>query len=430
MSLWGVNSFLVWFGIEAYNGIRDPNGQTMLVRLRALLKAGKDLGLSTSLGCVANDGYKNSPVALRAESSTSQNGYHPDYMPNLPNLGTELCASKPGIPELEVSYCQEKFAAFSSIGLDYWFIAAYDNGGCTCSNCAPWGINAYLRLAALEARAYRRAFPKGKVILSTWYFDRFIDGEWAGITEKFNAHKPDWVDYIMAGDFGDKFPQYPLVHGTPGGLPMLNFPEISMYQCVPWGGFGSNPLPKYVQSLWDVAKSKLAGGFPYSEGLYEDVNKVMVSQLYWDPDKSTEQTMREYIAFYFSPSVVDNVSCAMNILERNLQRSRTDNGGVTMIHLKNTEGSEEAYRLIGEADAQLPARVRLSWRWKVVYLRAQIDFELVKHKFRVSQKCLTAFKELTKIYHAENTGDFLSPPRNVSGIVAAEPNSSHDLKSD
>jgi len=40
-------------------------------------------------------------------------------------------------------------------------------------------------MAELEARAYRRAFPKGKVILSLWYFDKWIDGEWAGITDKF-----------------------------------------------------------------------------------------------------------------------------------------------------------------------------------------------------------------------------------------------------
>jgi len=189
MSLWGVNSFLVWFGIEAYNGINDPSGQVMLARLRALLKTGKDLGLNASLGCVANDGYKNSPAELRADSSFGHDGYHAGFMPNLPNLGTELCPSKPGVPELEVSYCQEKFAAFRGIGLDYWFFAAYDNGGCTCSRCGPWGINGYLRMAEMEARAYRRAFPQGKVILSTWYFDRFIDGEWALIDAELVKNK-------------------------------------------------------------------------------------------------------------------------------------------------------------------------------------------------------------------------------------------------
>ena len=416
LSLWGINSYLVWFGLEAYNGIDDPKAQAMLARLRALLQTVKDLGLNTSLGCVANDGYKNSPVELRADSRVGHNGYTKQTSP-LCNLGPELCPSKPDVPELELQYCQEKFDAFKSIGLDYWFIAPYDNGGCTCAKCAPWGINGFLRMAEMEARAYRRAFPNGKVILSLWFFDRWIDGEWAGITAKFNQHKPDWVDYVMVDDFGGTYPQYPLKHGTPGGLPMLNFPEISMYAHYPWGGFGANPLPKYLQSLWDVTKTKLSGGFPYSEGIYEDVNKVMVAQLYWNPDQPTATTMREYIAFNFSPEVVDPVSRAMETLERNLARSRQDKDGATKFVLQNTDGAEEAYRLITEADAKLPARVRTSLRWRILYLRALIDSELVKHQFRVSRKCMTAFQELTTIYHEQNAFPAVRPPTNAGGVL-------------
>jgi hypothetical protein len=75
LSLWGVNSYLVWFAIDAYNGIDDPKAQAMLARLRALLKTVKDLGLNASLGCVANDGYKNSPVELRADVTVGHDGY-------------------------------------------------------------------------------------------------------------------------------------------------------------------------------------------------------------------------------------------------------------------------------------------------------------------------------------------------------------------
>jgi hypothetical protein len=221
----------------------------------------------------------------------------------------------------------------------------------------------------------------------------------------------------MVDDYGGKFPQYPLTHGTPGGLPMLNFPEISMYAHAPWGGFGSNPLPKYLQSLWNVTKTKVSGGFPYSEGIYEDINKTMVAQLYWDPDKPTEQTLREYVAFYFSPDVVDPVSRALDTLEHNLQRSRQDADGVTRFVLANKDGAEEAFRLISQSDSKLPARVRSSWRWRVVYLRALIDSELVTHQFRVSRKCMAAFAELTTIYHEQNAWSVVRPPTDVAGVV-------------
>jgi hypothetical protein len=187
LSLWGVNSFLVWFGMEEFNGISDPKAQAMLERLRA------------------------------DDSTVGHTGYHTRMGPRIYNLGNELCPSKPGVPEMELGFCQEKFEAIKSVGLDYWFITPYDNGGCTCPNCAPWGTNGYLRMAEPLARAYRRAFPQGKVVLGTWYFDRWADGEWAGITTRFKANKPDWVDYIMADNF-EEYPRYPLENGVPGGF--------------------------------------------------------------------------------------------------------------------------------------------------------------------------------------------------------------------
>ena len=179
---------MVWFGMEEFNGINDPKAQAMLARLRALLKIVKDLGLNVSLGCICNDGYKNSPAELRADGSTvDHKGYHTKMGNGIYNLGNELCPSKPGVPEMEMGLCRERFNAFKGIGVDYWFIWPYDNGGCTCPKCAPWGANGYLRMAEPLARAYRREFPKGKVVLGTWYFDRWGIGEWDGITAKFNA---------------------------------------------------------------------------------------------------------------------------------------------------------------------------------------------------------------------------------------------------
>ncbi|MBI3985369.1 MAG: hypothetical protein HY343_00470 [Lentisphaerae bacterium] len=84
---------------------------------------------------------------------------------------------------------------------------------------------------------------------------------------------------------------------------------------------------------------------------------------------------------------------------------------------KNTEGAEEACRLVTEADRTLPARVQTSWRWRIVVLRALIDAELVRREFRVSEKCVAAFRELTTLYHAERGYDGISPPRNLTGVV-------------
>ncbi len=69
----------------------------------------------------------------------------------------------------------------------------------------------------------------------------------------------------------------------------------------PWGGFGANPLPARFQRLWDQVKHVVQGGFPYSEGIYEDMNKAVVAQFYWDRDRSARATLEEYIAYEFGP---------------------------------------------------------------------------------------------------------------------------------
>ena len=399
LSLWGANSFLVWFGVTEFNGINDPRAQALLDRLRATLKVVKDLGLDASLGCVANDGYANGPAGLRADGGTvGHKGYHTDKGDRICIFGPELCASKPGVLEMELGICKEKFDAFKSIGLDYWFFWPYDNGGCTCAQCAPWGANGYLRLAEPEARAFRRAFPKGKVILSTWYFDRWANGDWEGITAKFKAKKPDWVDYIMADNFED-YPRYPLEKGVPGGLPLLNFPDISMWGQIPWGGYGANPHPGRLQQRWDETKDKLSGGFPYSEGIYEDVNKVICLRLYWDPDRPAIEAVKEYAAFEFSPEVVDDVASAVKIFETNHLRDQVGESAVT------------AFQLLERADAKLTPQARRSWRWRMLCIRATIDQEMYRNsqgkgRDEVFQQ---ACAELTRISHAENTVPALRP---------------------
>jgi hypothetical protein len=411
LSLWGVNSFLVWFDLEPYNGINDPTAQKHIDRLRTLLKMAKELGFNVSLGCIANGGYKNGPVELRADSSTVDHAhYHTKMGQRIYNMGPELCPSKPGVMEMELSYCEEKFAAFKDIGLDYWFITPYDNGGCTCAKCAPWGANGYLRMAEPMAKAYKKAFPKGKVILSTWYFDRWAIGEWDGLTAKFNAEKPDWVDYIMADNF-EEYPRYPLDHGVPGGLPLLNFPDISMYGQSPWGGYGANPHPGRLQQRWDETKKKLSGGFPYSEGIYEDVNKVICARFWWDPDRTAIESIKEYAAFEFSPEVADDVAKVAQIFEQNHERDKVGSSAV------------EAARLIEQIDAKLSPRVKNAWRWRLFCIRAAIDQEIYRNSLGQGRQKVfqQACDELTKISHAENAWAGLLHPEPIAAVNVEGP---------
>ena len=152
--------------------------------------------------------------------------------------------------------------------------------------------------------------------------------------------------------------------------------------------------------MWGRIRS--AGGFPYSEGIFEDFNKVLFAQFYWQKDTPAGSIVDEYIAYEFSPKVVAPVRRAIEILETNFPR-RGENleKGDPRFVLAHSSGAEEAWNLIRQADQQLSPRARASWRWRILYLRALIDDELVKNDFGVSPRCEQALQELTTIYYAQ-----------------------------
>ncbi|MHB1357773.1 MAG: hypothetical protein ACYCZF_17530, partial [Anaerolineae bacterium] len=405
LALWGYNTVFIWFDAHHFTAINEPAAQIMLYRLLAIAKTARLVGMDVGLLIIANEGYESSPPALRAQWAV-QNGYHHEPVGH---FHVEICPSVPGGRELILRELVEKLNVFAAVQPDYLVIWPYDVGGCTCADCAPFGSKALLPLAQAEADLYRKYVPQGKVILSTWYFDHYTSGEWDGLAQAFSP-APAWVDYLLADDYGDTFPTYPLEHGVPGGLPVIGFPEISMYRCYPWSGYGANPLPQHLQAIWNPTKRILRGGFPYSEGIYEDINKAICAQLYWDPDQSTDTTVRQYLAYEFGPQVVEPVSRAIAILERNLPRQITKDAGGFRILLEHTEGTAEALQLVQQAEALLSPERRCCWRWRQIALRALIDAELVALDGTGTRASEAAFEELTALYHEEAGDHYVAPP--------------------
>lgn len=408
VALWGINTLCVWFDKHHYTGIQDPKAKAMLDRLRLILRAAKRIGLKTALLTLANEAYADSPAAMRAEWAV-QNGYSREPRGH---FHLELCPHKSGGLRQILEWHDEVFSHFADAGIDYLCIWPYDQGGCTCQYCAPWGGKGFLHVAEKTAELFRQHVPKGQIILSTWYFDRFTSGEWQGLADAW-TNRPPWADLLLADDSGKKFPEFPIKNGVPGDCPLVNFPEISMWGTGgygPWGGFGASPFPRHVQECWVQHRHLVTGGFPYSEGIFEDINKAVCAGFYWNPNGDALETVREYVTYEFGPSVVEPVMRAISILEDNLKRSRDERDGVVRFVMANTDRADEAFEAMQEADRTLPPGVRNSWRWRILFLRALIDAQLVQHDFTISEDCEQALEELTRIYHAENAAAAVAPP--------------------
>jgi hypothetical protein len=149
---------------------------------------------------------------------------------------------------------------------------------------------------------------------------------------------------------------------------------------------------------------------------------VILAQFYWKQDGKASEAVRDYISFYYSPSVVVEISRVISILEQNLVHRYEQKDDVTRILMDNTKDAEEAFKLVVEADKRLTPQARASWRWRILYLRALIDHELARHQFRVSERCNAAFGELRRIYHDEGeTYEAIGVPKRITGIVPDKP---------
>lgn len=421
LALWGCNTLTVWFDMHHYTGLDDPAAQAMVERLRAMLRAAEGVGMRPGLMLLANEAYSTSPAELRADWTAGHDGY---FAPPGGHYHVEICPNQPGGLELILRWRGEMLDAFADVNLGFLVIWPYDQGGCTCAKCAPWGANGFLTVAEPLARLLRQRYPAAKLVLSTWYFDRFTTGEWEGLSQAFAAGAPDWVDYLLADDC-QGFPEYPLAHGFPGNLPAVNFPEISMHGMSPWGGFGANPRPRHWQDYWQTVGNRLAGGFPYSEGIFEDFNKVLHLQLNWDGGRGTRDIAREYAAAEFSPAVADAVVEALFALEAGMAHGLDRRGIETVMADGGWDGFADplpriyvlpaagdparVWQTMQRVDAQLPPVRRAAWRWRVLYLRAQLDDALRHSEGRPTAESDRCFEELARIYHADRAELHVSP---------------------
>jgi hypothetical protein len=348
--------------------------------------------MRVSIGVALNGGFRSTPQEMRCTPVPDPLGRHG-------NFGVNLCPSRPEARRELLRNWDRLLDEFAEPGADcvtYW---PYDEGGCGCRDCWPWGARGYLSLSRAVSALVREKCPDIKIIVSTWTFDTPPAGEWEALGKAL-AEDRSWADCIQA-DAHEDFPRFPLERGVPGGLPLLNFPEISMWGQQPWGGYGANPLPARLQRLWNQTQRKLSGGTPYSEGIYEDINKAICSQFYWDPERPAIETVREYAAFEYSPDVADEVVKVVEALEKNHLRGEIGTGAA------------EAFDRVRSIEAKLTPQARGAWRWRIVHLRALIDCELLRTQGKLEGQVLReAFRELTAIYHAEGAHSMpIRPPQ-------------------
>ncbi len=295
--------------------------------MKQLMEHASRCGMKIILETLANEAFRTSPPELRAEWTT-QNGY---FAPPRGHYHVELCPSKPGGLTEILRQRRLVMDAFADTKIDYIAIWPYDQGGCTCERCAPWGSKGFLHTVNALIKLYEGIRPQSKCLCATWYFDRFTEGEWDTFAERLNAFGVNDKIAFFFGYFSnrERVPDFVREGRMPGGRRMIAFPEISMWGAEPWGAYGANPLPLRLEQNFRKNGSLYCGAIPYSEGIFEDINKSLMLAFYNGKTDSAEEVICEYGRYEFclDEELIRDFWQMVSAMEETLPRMIADRNG-------------------------------------------------------------------------------------------------------
>lgn len=343
--LWGYNALVTWFDMHHYRSFED--GAAAWDRLVRLDKLARAAGMKVGRIVIANESFDGqAPPEWRAVGRLEGTGYD-----------TDLCPSQSGARELILADRRAFLERTrDTTELDWICLWPYDQGGCNCDRCTPWP-DTYLSLGKEIADLTAQILPDTEVQVSAWWIGTHRSGEDEAFFARLERGGDDWFKTIAAGSV--ELRRW-LRDGRriPDRYDVLLFPEISMFDALPWGSRGGNPAPARFAAEMAELGSHINGAMPYSEGRYEDVNKALWAQLQWDPDRDPMTILEDYCRFELGGDVAQSGASLLSHIEEGT-------------HDLPTAGArfEEARRV----EDQMERWGRVGWRWKVLRGRAAID---------------------------------------------------------
>ena len=123
----------------------------------------------------------------------------------------------------------------------------------------------------------------------------------------------------------------------------------------------TNPQPLYYAEIFRKDAVFTDGFISYSDGVHDDVNKVVWSQLGWDSKTDVKNIIQEYSGFFFGNRVAEDAADGIFALEQNWVGPLLGNEtvGKTLEHWKTLEAGNP--QLAG------------NWRWQQLVMRAYYD---------------------------------------------------------
>jgi hypothetical protein len=162
---------------------------------------------------------------------------------------------------------------------------------------------------------------------------------------------------------------------VPAKYPVRDYPDIThcvrcQYPVPHWdqalaltlGREPINPRPAQYAHIHAVNAPITCGFVTYSDGVNDDLNKMIWSARGWDPDVSVRQALVEYGRYFIGPQVAEKVADGLLGFEKNWIGPLLKNGGV-----------EKTLGLWQEIQTRAGPQALANWRFQQCLYRAYYD---------------------------------------------------------
>lgn len=221
------------------------------------------------------------------------------------------------------------------------------------------------------AREARKIHPD----LGIWVSNQGCDPEqnnW--FFDYLQREQPDWVTGVVYGAWtrilaGEQRAR------TPERYPIRRYPDIghcvrAQYPVPGWdralartlGREPFAPRPRGQARIHNLFDEYCDGFVTYSDGVGDDVNKVVWTALGWDPDRNVDDILLDYARFFFGWDIAEQVRDGLYLFEDNFEGSLAENSHV-----------EKAFALWTSLERDADDALLANWRFQECLLRAYYD---------------------------------------------------------
>lgn len=307
--------------------------------------------------------FRKDPMEMMVELSKLIHGYGMDVWVWYPNMGEDY--DNPSTRQMEM---QEREEVYSKVPyIDAILIPAGDPGDLEPKELFP--------VAEESSRILHKYHPNASVWIAPQVFAPRV-----GWHEEFYqelSKEPEWLYGVCYAPW-----MYETIHQFHDAVPakykerIRHYPDIthnssSQFEVPGWdlpfallnGRESYNARPKAMKYIHNFHAKYTLGSITYSEGIHDDINKMIWGDQDFILGFPVEETLVDYTRLFISPDYVDDLVPLFLAFEDSWVGYAKDNKGIDEVYNKYTDLFKKA-----------PDYVRDNYRFKMGYLRALTDY--------------------------------------------------------